>query len=166
MSVEQSVTIGFWKRAWRRLFAAKSLAPTAVPMAMSKGWALQVPQLKLVATQPAVAAASVSRPIPCKFEALLSPAAQPHDFTALLLPTPPPERFDWLALAKPRPRNDFRLAARLASAQTLNAPKHRRDGKGPVTPPNFGKAPQSKARPKAAPAIVKKSIRTKPGDRK
>ena len=124
---------------------------------MTKGFALNVPQLKLVETRAGMAAVPAPRPLPCKFEALLSPPAQPHDFVALLLPTPPPERFDWLALTKVPPRHDFRLAARLSSAQALNAPKHRRDGKGPVTPPNFGKPAQSKAKPKAPQVVAKKS---------
>ena len=83
-------------------------------------------------------------PPPLRFEALLTTRAAARDSELLWSPAP-------------RLGADFMLAARLASTQALNAPKHRRDGKAPVTPPIFSKPAQAKAKPKAAVAIVKKS---------
>ena len=52
---------------------------------------------------------------------------------------------------------NFMLAARLASAHSLNAPVQRRDGKPPVTP-RAGKPLQAqKAKPRAAATVVKKT---------
>lgn len=51
----------------------------------------------------------------------------------------------------------FMLAARLASAQSLNAPVQRRDGKPPITPRQSKPVQGQKAKPKAAAAVAKKS---------
>ena len=127
---------------------------------MTRGWALQAPQLELVFSQAAVAASpatgrSEARPLltppPLRFEALLTTMWLARGVETLQLPTFPTSQ----------PGTDFMLAARLASTQSLNTPKHRRDGKSPVTPPLFCKPAQAKAKRKAPIAVVKKTAPTR-----